>query len=92
MGTARRPALAAPRWFQKDVLTIARDPVRRGREHEPPLQEMSEPLSGLLRLLLDVFGEPVQPFHTSPSGAPRRKMSGKRSPFGVKRSATELMQ
>ncbi len=29
---------------------------------------------------------------TPPSGAPRHKMSGKRSPFGVKRSATELMQ
>lgn len=39
-----------------------------------------------------VVGEPVQPFQTSPSGAPRYKMSGKRSPFGVKRSATELMQ
>jgi hypothetical protein len=39
------------------------------------------------------FDEPVQPFHhTSPSGAPRHKMSDKRSPFGVKRSATELMQ
>ena len=30
--------------------------------------------------------------HTSPSGVPRHKMLGKRSPFGVKRRAMELMQ
>ena len=34
----------------------------------------------------------AQPFHASPSGAPLRSMSGRASPFGVKPSATELMQ